>query len=488
MSSGFYGFRISNAVALQDVPQWDAALLRRYTIDAVLAGKRLIAFFGMQQDNATQLFVILADDSAGMLYAARSVVAETYPAFTPDCSQAHLFEREIAEQCGATPLGHPWLKPVRGMGAGKRPQITEDFFAMKGAAIHEVAVGPVHAGIIEPGHFRFQCYGEHVYHLEIALGYQHRGVEEMMCTRPQMQRLPLAETIAGDTTIGHALAHTRLFETLSGAHVSARAGYIRAIALELERLANHIGDMGALAHDVAFLPTAAYCGRLRGDFLNMTAVICGNRFGRGILSLCDIDARVRDALRARLETAYKDAQGAVDLLFTTPSVLERFEATGVLSSFAARALGVVGVSARACGINIDCRRNFDVAPYGVERVSACTHADGDVFARAWVRKLEIEQSVSLVRELLHTMPEGEAPCVCGPLTADSLAVSLVEGWRGQIAHIAITGADGACLRYKIIDPSFFNWAGLAYALRDQQISDFPLCNKSFNLSYCGFDL
>ena len=162
------------------------------------------------------------------------------------------------------------------------PGVT-DFFRVEGAEVHEVAVGPVHAGVIEPGHFRFQCHGEQVFHLEIALGYQHRGVERALVGGPTKRTLPMMETVAGDTTVGHALAYAHAVEALAGTRIPARAHAIRGIALELERLANHVGDLGALAGDVAYLPTASYCGRLRGDFLNMTAEICGSRFGRGLV-------------------------------------------------------------------------------------------------------------------------------------------------------------------------------------------------------------
>jgi Ni,Fe-hydrogenase III large subunit len=192
-----------------------------------------------------------------------------------------LFEREVWEQHGIAPEGHPWLKPVRQQN-GDRPA-TGEFFQIEGREVHEVAVGPVHAGIIEPGHFRFQCNGEEVLHLEIALGYQHRGVETALVNGPNRATLIQMETVAGDTTIGHATAYAMTLEALAGTEAPLRAQWLRAIALELERLANHVGDLGALANDVAFLPTSAACGKIRGDFLNLTAMICGNRFGRGLV-------------------------------------------------------------------------------------------------------------------------------------------------------------------------------------------------------------
>jgi Ni,Fe-hydrogenase III large subunit len=196
---------------------------------------------------------------------------------------------------GLVPRGHPWLKPLRyhhsyraghdawGRAVGDQilPCVTEHF-QVEGSEIHEVAVGPVHAGVIEPGSFRFQCHGEHVFHLEIHLGYQHRGVEPALVGGPNKRTIHYMETLAGDTSIGHALAYCQAVEALAGVHTPPRAQAIRGIALELERLACHTGDLGALADDVGYLPTANYCGRLRGDFLNASGTICGSRFGRGL--------------------------------------------------------------------------------------------------------------------------------------------------------------------------------------------------------------
>jgi Ni,Fe-hydrogenase III large subunit len=370
-----------------------------------------------------------------------------------------------------------------------------DFFQVAGEEVHEVAVGPVHAGVIEPGHFRFQCHGEVVHHLEISLGYQHRGVERALRGGPHPRTLHHVETLAGDATVAHATAYCRLAEGLARLRVPARAQALRGMAQELERLACHIGDLGALAGDVAFLPAQSYCGRVRGDALNMTAVLCGNRFGRGLVvpGGCgwDLDAAAVADLRRRLADLRRDATRAIELLFAAPSVLARFEGVGALDAATCRTIGLVGVAARACGVARDVRHDF---PYGIfqfTHVPVCTWDTGDVFARAYVRWLEVRQSLAFVEEQLAALPAGP---VCGAdaaapaLAADRLAVALTESWRGEACHVALTDASGRFEAYKVYDPSFHNWFGLALALRNQQISDFPLCNKSFNLSYCGHDL
>ena len=393
-------------------------------------------------------------------------------------------------------VGHPWLKPVRfptAVPAGENVCGVTDFFQMAGEEVHEVAVGPVHAGIIEPGHFRFQCHGETVYHLEISLGYQHRGVERAMLGGPVRGPIHYAETLAGDTTAGHAAAYCRAVEALGATRVPARGQFLRGVALELERVANHIGDLGALAGDVGFLPTMSYCGRIRGDVLNMTAVLCGNRFGRGMVRpggvAFDVDAAHGRATPAAAGCGRPGCpQRGRIALWNSPSVMARFDGAGVVPLDLCEQLGLVGVAARACGAARDVRRDF---PYGIYRfahIPVSTWHTGDVFARAYVRWLEVQRSLAFIGEQLDALPEGQVIDAAGPLAADQAVVALVEGWRGEICHVAITGRDGRFAAYKVVDPSFHNWFGLAMALRNQQISDFPLCNKSFNLSYCGHDL
>lgn len=498
-------FPAGGSLALSSVPALSSAELGAALVRGVDTGQRVVAYFAAADaadGAAVRLYLVLADDARAQLLAGSAQVeGESFVSVAEACPQAQLFEREIAEQFGLRPIGHPWAKPVRfaprladggRAAAAAPPPGVVDLFRVAGAQVHEVGVGPVHAGVIEPGHFHFQCHGEQVFHLEISLGYQHRGIERALPGGPDRRSIHYAETAAGDTTIGHATAYGEILEGLGDTRLPARGAALRGIALELERLANHVGDLGALSGDVGFLPTASYCGRIRGDFLNLTAELCGSRFGRGLIrpggTRIDVDAGLASRLLERLDRAFVAAQSAVELLWESASVMERFEETGILPRAIAVALGIKGPAARASGLDRDARRDHPGGIYRFTQLPVALAESGDVFARAYVRWLEMQRSAAFVREQLFALPAGPVAAEVGALGPLRLAASLVEGWRGEICHVALTDERGRFARYKIVDPSFHNWSALAWVMRGAQISDFPLCNKSFNLSYCGHDL
>ena len=483
------------SVPLAQVPDLPENVFRQALIEAVTTGQKTVfSFFAMPEETGFRLTAVLGDAGKHHLDITGCRVERSFSSMAAEAPAFQLFEREIAEQYPSLEIkGHPWLKPVR------KPDKTT-FFKMSGDAVHEVAVGPIHAGVIEPGHFRFQCMGEDVYFLEIALGYQHRGIEKMMESPLNSKMIHLIETASGDATAASATAWSHVVEALSDTPASRESCVIRSIAMELERIACHTGDLGALAGDVAFLPTASFCGRIRGEYLNMTAELCGNRFGRGVAvpggCRTALEKQRAEKILAWIGRIKPELYHALDLLFESPTVLDRFENTGTVSLEDARRIGLVGVAGRACGLACDARFDYPLPEYSsgapaAEKISV----SGDVLSRARIRYADIAASHAyLERELAAVPAEGlaEGLAASAPeitsLKAGHIAVAVTEAWRGPWCCTAVTGNSGELRRVKIVDPSFHNWTGLAFSLRGEQISHFPICNKSFNLSYCGFDL
>jgi Ni,Fe-hydrogenase III large subunit len=502
METDFLEISNGEAISREKIPHLSFDAFHQEALNIVGNGGKVVHYFAYSDGGSVKLLAVLRTDT---LLAAGCDAPETYPSLTIQCEPFHMFEREIAEQFGIRPEGHPWLKMVRyhpncrnvpdifGNNYDEDIPGNYDYYAVEGEEIHEVAVGPVHAGVIEPGHFRFNCIGERVLNLEIQLGYQHRGIETLL-TQVDTKRLPvLAEGIAGDTTVGHSLCMAQAMEAFSSVKPDAGARIIRTIDLELERIQNHVGDLGALSGDVAFLPPANYFGRMRGDFLNMALLICGNRFSKGLIRpggvRFSLDDEVRNTLIERIIEIKPQIKHVVDLLFSTSSVRSRFEDCGVVSNSDAEKLGLVGPAGRACGIPYDVRRCFPTEHYNELDIPENAEPSGDVYARAKVRADEIMQSINLIQSLLNDPVE--TACVESgnfSLAASSFVVTVNEAWRGEVSHCILTDAEKNILRYKVKDPSFHNWNGLSMSLRDTGISDFPLNNKSFNLSYCGFDL
>jgi Ni,Fe-hydrogenase III large subunit len=502
MATAFLPVDNGSRIDRDRIPRLPFDEFRAEALQVVADGGKVVQFFAFEESDGLALIAVLRNEQ---LLVASAEAPETWASLAADQEAFHLFEREIAEQFGLVPEGHPWLKMVRyhANSTGRPDAFGNDYaeeipgrypyYSVEGEEIHEVAVGPVHAGVIEPGHFRFMCIGERVLHLEIQLGYQHRGIEAMIPTVAPAQLPSLIGGIAGDTVVGHSLCHTQVVEALTDRQPDASAKILRTIGLELERLANHTGDLGALSGDVAFLPPANYCGRMRGDFLNMSLWLCGSRFGKNLVRAggvgVDLVDEDRSTVRGRLDELRPQVEHTIDLIFETPTVRARFDGCGHVSREDADHLGLVGPAGRACGLTYDARRVFPTEHYGQLDIPEIPQMTGDVYARARIRADEIIQSMTVVQSLLDEPARTTA--VAGeprPLAPSSFVVTVNEAWRGEVSHCLLTDGAGAIQRYKVKDPSFHNWNGLAMSLRDTGISDFPLNNKSFNLSYCGHDL
>ncbi|MFT3849889.1 MAG: NADH-quinone oxidoreductase subunit C [Propionivibrio sp.] len=465
-------------------------------------GDRLVTLFGRVNRNSTTADIVVTavlQSAAGDLsfLRAHATPGASYPSLTVRHPAAHIYERELWEQTGLQPDGHPWLKPVRFESERQQRMADYPFFQVRGQEVHEVGVGPIHAGVIEPGHFRFMCLGEKVHHLEIQLGYQHRGVEKLLLTRPPTTLTPIVESICGDSCIAYAWGHLAALEALTGVTPSFESEVLRGVALEMERIAIHLATLNGLATDIAFLQGTGTYGRLRTAVINACQRVCGNRFGRGWLRpwlTKGLGGGLRDDLRKTLTDFARDLAGINELMCSALSVKARFRGTGVVSKQAAHDLGLVGVAGRASGVAYDVRHQSPGSLYERFPIEMAIEPSGDCWARMVVRMREIDASLAWLFRVLDddTLDldgaEADPIALDARLRPDALCVSLIEGVRGPVVQVLETGAHGELLHYKVQDPSLPNWFGLALAVRDNGISDFPICNKSFDLSYCGNDL
>jgi Ni,Fe-hydrogenase III large subunit len=461
------------------------------------------AYYGYEISGNLRCVCCIADDKNNNVKVFAYELNRKNPvvkSLTPVCPQLHIFEREIHENHGVEFEGHPWLKPVRYPFNRQKQSETIDkypFYEIDSEELHEVGVGPIHAGVIEPGHFRFICNGEKVLHLEIQLGYQHRGLEKLFIERQnQLQRCILSENIAGDTSVGHSLAHIQLVESMAGIETGDALKIERCIALELERIAIHTGDTAALCGDVAYQLGQVVCEAVRTSIINAVQNWCGNRFGKGLIRPGGSNYPLNDKITAQIlkaldETCRKFSEIA-DRIYSLPSLLARFEDIGQITKQQALTIGAVGMAARTSGISRDIRSSHPFQFYKNYPVKADILETGDVLARGKIRVMEVMESVKIIRELIEIRQKitehHNKPVYDYSLKPNSFALSMVEGWRGEICHSAMTDNNGDMVHYKVKDPSFHNWMALALAVRNQEISDFPVCNKSFNLSYCGNDL
>jgi Ni,Fe-hydrogenase III large subunit/Ni,Fe-hydrogenase III component G len=416
-------------------------------------------------------------------------------------------EREIKDMFGIRAIGHPnpirlvrhsfWpdsfyplrkdaITPTNFVGKG----MPYPFLPVEGEGVYEIPVGPVHAGIIEPGHFRFSVVGETIINMQLHLYFTHKGIEKLFEGKTADEGVPLAERISGDTTIGHSLAYCQALESLAGCRIPDRAKYLRVVLLEMERLYNHIADFGAICNDTGFAVAHSHCFRIRERLLRLNKLLTGNRLLHGGVVPGGVvyDLPLDINLASELNSVLSDFNEVVEISLGNTMLMDRLEGTGRLTLKTATDHGVVGFIARGSGIDVDVRRDHPYAAYPWLKFNVPVYETGDVFARTMVRVEEVRESVSLIGQALQKMPGGSISSSIGKLPAWEPAFGMVEGWRGAIFHWVMVDENGRLYRVKVKDPSFVNWPALPFALLKNIVPDFPLCNKSFNQSYSGNDL
>jgi Ni,Fe-hydrogenase III large subunit/Ni,Fe-hydrogenase III component G len=490
-----------------------AGLADRVALDL---GGRLLTLFASDERRSKNRFLLHHVWSlprvASFLRVATPIdpAEPTFPSIAAKYPAANWFEREVMDFFGLTPSGHPNPSRValhddwpEGLYALQRdfpsdrtvPRVEGEFHPFRpvtGEGVFQVPVGPVHAGIIEPGHFRFGVAGEPVLYLQLRLFYVHKGIEKRFERLGWRHGLFLAESISGDTAVGHALAYAHAVERLAGLEVPPRGRSLRVILLELERMYNHTADIGALATDVAFVVPASRAQALREGLVRLMDELLGTRLLRGTVALGgvkrDLSPSGMDALREHLRRFEREFDDLIRLLIDAGTFTDRVDGTGILAHQAARDLGVVGVAARASGVDADMRRDHPHDAYEDLKFQVPVEDGGDVRARLMVRAREVEQSLGILRQALDRMPETPiAAPLPDDLPASSSALGWVEAWRGPVTHWLETDEAGKISRAKVTDPSTLNWPGLALAVPGNIIPDFPVINKSFNLSYSGND-
>lgn len=434
-----------------------------------------------------------------------------FPSISNIIHEAWSYERKIMTFFGLVAVGHPDQRPIilhenwpknefplrKDFALQTKPEIAHGEYSFQevgGEGIYEIPVGPIHAGIIEPGHFRFSVAGEEIVLLEPRLGYVHKGSEKLFENLSTNEMIRLSEKISGDSSFSHSLAFCQVLEQLSDATVPVRAKYLRVIFAELERLANHFGDVGAIMLDSGFSFGGAQGARLREIIMRINERLTGSRFLRGV-NICggvtkDINNEEKEKLFSELVSLSKDFAEVMSVVEDSASLLNRLKNTGILPHGIAADCGVTGIAAKALGIENDTRVDYPYAAYNelsLEKI--VIERSGDVYARFRVRVREIFASIEIIKQSLNKLTDGAINSgVVGTFKKDAVAISVVEGWRGEILYFVTTDSNGKITRVAPRDPSVINWPLVGYAVLHNIVPDFPLVNKSFNLSYSGNDL
>jgi Ni,Fe-hydrogenase III large subunit len=491
---------------------WPRQVLDRYDQPA------LPAFLAASD---AELFDLWAD--AGVVHAAlRDPASGAFAVASVPCPKGRFasiaavrpgairLERAIRDLFGYEPVGsadaRPWLDHGRwpqaalgGEPGGERMEQASEtpdgpppypFLPVEGDGLHQIPVGPVHAGIIEPGHFRFHASGETVVRLEARLGYVHRGIEGLLAGTDLARAARLIGRVSGDSTVAYAYAFARAAEAATGTEPPPRAVWLRALMAEMERLANHLGDIGAICNDAAFALMHAHTGILRERMLQAAEAAFGHRLMMDRIvpggTAGDLDAAGIQAIRDAAAEIGKRFPGLVRLYDQTASLQDRTVSTGIVRPDYVALYAAGGFVGRASGRSFDARRDAPYPPYDRLRFDVPVRRDGDVNARVWIRIREVEQSLQLIEQILAGLPRGQHRTELGPSSGEG--VGLVEGFRGDVMVWLRIGADQRVERCRPRDPSWFQWPLLETAIEGNIVADFPLCNKSFNCSYAGHDL
>ncbi len=490
----------------------DVTGITAYLRDAYLA--RLVAVFAEDRAAAEGCFynyyVFEAPGAAAYLIFQAPVPADDprFPSLAAELPAVNWQEREIQDWFGLEAVGHPnprrvalhdnWpdIHPLRKdfpIGQELPPFEGEQhlYRPTLGEGVLQIPVGPVHAGIIEPGHFNFALAGEPILYLQLRMFYTHKATEKLFEHLPVERAVFLAENISGDSAFSHGVAFCQAVEAAAAVELPLRARLMRTVLLELERLYNHLADIGAIATDVGFAVVNAHASRIREIVLGLNEELSGSRLLRGMVCLGgvrrDWTGRHLKILAARLAAVAREFTDLVALIKSSDSTRDRLEHTGLLHPDKARTLGIVGVGGRASGVDRDVRRDHPYAAYDQLAFTVPVYTEGDVLRRLQVRIDEVRESMRLIHAAVAALPAGEHRVPVGSLPPGRCALSAVEGWRGEILHWIRTGENGRLERCKIKDPSVNNWPALVEAVQGNIIADFPVINKSFNLSYSGTD-
>lgn len=477
------------------VDQWNA-LAESFT-------KGTFAFLGLWADEGCVHLAVMEKTTHAIAVATLAVPDGRYPSIAARHLPALRMERTISDMYGFVAQGCPDTRPwfdhghwpvVRPLGQSKAEQnkAAYEFLPVEGQGIHEIPVGPIHAGIIEPGHFRFSANGETIVRLEERLGYTHKGTEKLLQGAEIAHGAKLLGRVSGDSTVAYAYAYALAAENALGITIPPRAVYLRAFMAELERIANHLWDIGMICNDAAFALLHTHFGILREELLRL----CQNCFGHRMMMDCVIPGGVTvdlDSEKARqinewiaaLETRMHKLNETYD---DTASLRDRTNRTGTVSNELVELFAAGGFVGRASNRHFDTRKHVPYAPYDTLAFETAWHQAGDVHARIWVRRFEIQQSITLLRQLLKQMPQGAISVSLPDFAQAAEGMAMVESFRGDVFVWLRLGADGKIARCWPRDPSWFQWPLLEVAIKGNIVGDFPLCNKSFNCSYSGQDL